>query len=118
VKIKCINVREGGIEKDKEYTVYGILMSGGSLHYFITDYPSWYLAEQFEIINKLLPLNWYFNFNNNDDIAICGYKELVFSENHYEDLVEREQKALEIFEKRKEEIEEFEKLINSNRGNL
>ena len=76
------------------------------------DLPVWYKAEQFEVVDNHLPMNWYFSFNKKENTAIWGYKELIVNPKHYENLVERDPQAVEIFERRKEEIDEYEELRN------
>lgn len=108
---------EYNLDIGQEYTVYGILVWGGSLRYLIVvldDLPGWYPAELLEVVDHLLPLEWYYNFRGYEDnslYAIWGYKEMVFdTDKHYDALIEREPEALEIFFKRKKEIDEYEAL--------
>lgn len=124
MKVKCIEVsgvnllpntiRLGySIEADFElklhdvYTVYGMSLWDGSLHYLIqvSDYnPSWFPAELFTVEETKIPENWYFSFPLSNDVnAIWGYKELVDGSDHYDDLIERVDKALVLFNKRKKE---------------
>lgn len=94
------------------YMVYGIYMNNqGVLNYLLFDMygkPSWYPAELFEVVDSLLPVEWYFRFDPGEEIeAWWGYKEMVLDKKHYEDLVEREDQAIRIFLKRKKEIDEY-----------
>jgi hypothetical protein len=99
------------LEVGRIYTVYGICLWKGSLHYLLMggehNYPSWYPSELFNVVDKLLPIEWYFDYFKTLDItAIWGYKELVKEDNHFDDLMERDKKALEVFLNRKREIDE------------
>lgn len=93
-------------------TVYGQIISRGILKYLIKgskeNLPSWYPAEIFEVVDPLLPMEWYFKYNNTNEIcAIWGYQELVNDDMHLEKLIDREDDAIRIFLKRKKEIDEF-----------
>ena len=95
------------------YNVYGQKIFKGTLNYLIVgtreNLPSWYPVELFEVVDSLLPLEWYYEFYGYDCLvnAIWGYKELVLEENHHDELLEREDKAIRIFLKRKKEIDEY-----------
>lgn len=95
------------------YSVYGQHLYKGVLSYLIIgtyeNLPSWYPVELFEVVDPMLPLEWYYRFYgyNNLISSIWGYKELVSDENHHDDLIEREDKAIRIFLTRKKEIDEF-----------
>ncbi|UTR15006.1 phosphoribosylaminoimidazole synthetase [Salipaludibacillus sp. LMS25] len=103
------------LENDKIYTVYGINVWDEVMHYLVLgkdeNFPSWYPAELFEVVENVLPYEWYFNYYGEDSVtgvlAIWGYKELVLDTNHYIELIEREKNELNIFLKRKQEIDEF-----------
>lgn len=99
------------------YIVYGICLwdDDDTLHYLLMgkneNLPSWYPAELFQVTDKSLPFEWYFNFNSVREqsllTAIWGYEELVKDPKHHDALIERESDAIEVFLKRKSEIEEF-----------
>jgi hypothetical protein len=95
------------------YNVYGQHLYKGVLSYLIVgtyeNLPSWYPAELFEVVDPMLPLEWYYGFYGYDNLisSIWGYKELISDENHHDDLIEREVEAIQIFLKRKKEIDEF-----------
>jgi len=138
MKVKCIfNTGEGlsqktldaGYKKDSkfnveigvEYTVYSMILWGGSLDCLLSpndsECPSWYPAELFKVTNHLLPFVWYFNFeeykNYKGEIAqkaIWGYKEMVSDSDHHIALTESKPEALNVFQKRKRQIDEFEEL--------
>lgn len=94
-----------------EYTVYAISLYKGALHYMIEDLPSWYPAEFFQVTDRLIYNEWYFEFYGdvNGLNALWGYKELL-DLTHYEALLEIEPEAQEIFAKRKQEMDEYEAL--------
>lgn len=70
--------------------------------------PSWYPAEVFIMEDTLLPIEWYFRYQNSDELsAIWGFQELVIEEQYLDELIEREDRAIRIFLKRKKEIDEF-----------
>lgn len=100
------------IEIGVVYTVYGQHLYKGVLSYLLVgsyeNLPSWYPVELFEIVDSLLPLEWYYNFLGYDGnlISIWGYKELAIDEDHHDALIEREDKAIRIFLKRKKEIDD------------
>ena len=109
------------LETGSEYTVYGMIMWGGSLDYLIlgstSEYPSWYPMELFELTNHLLPLIWYFDFHQyknekgeNLQKAIWGYREMISDAEHHITLTEEKPEALKVFLKRKRQIDEFEEL--------
>lgn len=94
------------------YTVYGQMIYRGILQYLIKgtyeNLPSWYPAEIFETNNSLLPFEWYFRYQkDNETSAIWGFYELVNDEQFIDSLIEREDEAVRIFLKRKKEIDEF-----------
>lgn len=97
---------------DERYIVYGQMICRGMLQYLIkgTDenLPSWYPAEIFEVENALLPLEWYFRYQNDEVSALWGFYELVNDKEFIDQLMEREEEAVMIFLKRKKEIDEFE----------
>jgi hypothetical protein len=106
-------ITEFPLEIGEIYIVYGIDLWRGTIHYLTTNKfnmnPSWYPAELFEIIDNLLPLEWYYEFYTyeNDISAIWGYKELVLNKEHKDSLLERDNKAISIFLTRKQEIDEL-----------
>lgn len=98
---------------DEIYIVYGQMICRGMLQYLIkgTDenLPSWYPAEIFEIENTLLPFEWYFKYQIDNEVsALWGFYELVNDEEFIDSLIEREEEAVKVFLKRKKEIDEFE----------
>ncbi|BBW98643.1 phosphoribosylaminoimidazole synthetase [Geobacillus icigianus] len=100
------------LEIGRVYTVYGVCLWRDSLHYLIKgeehNYPSWYPSELFDVSDRLLPVEWYYDYFRACDItAIWGYKELVEDDSHFDGLMERDNKALEVFLKRKQEIDDY-----------
>ncbi len=95
------------------YNVYGQHLYKGVLSYLIIgtyeNLPSWYPVELFEIVDSILPLEWYYKFYgyDNDISSIWGYNELVLDAKHHDSLIEREDKAIRTFLKRKKEIDEY-----------
>lgn len=94
------------------YTVYGQMIYRGILKYLIKganeNLPSWYPAEMFDVVDSLLPLEWYFRYDRDEDIsAVWGFWELVNDGPYLEDLIDRKDYAIRIFLKRKKEIDEF-----------
>lgn len=107
------------IEVGEAYTVYGMFMWKSSIDYLISEKeggnPILCPAELFEVVDNLLPIVWYFNFERyknykgeDSEKATWGYKELVANPEYYADLVEGKQEALDIFTKRKNQIDEYE----------
>jgi hypothetical protein len=128
MKIKCIatlrkdlnqSTRDVLITRDfelpvgKKFTVYGISIWHGVLHYLIVEdiewSPSWIPAELFIVEDTILPKEThhkYFGLQDPRGVnALWGYKEMVFDDHHYGDLMESEKIAVEIFLKRKREID-------------
>ena len=122
---------ESGYIREAQYSidigeirvVYGIMLLRGCVRYLLSEdakcAPFWESADFFEVVDPLLPMEWYFSLTvlaDDDEYtqgfqkAIWGYKEMALDENHYEDLIEREPEALDIFFKRKKEIDEYEEL--------
>ena len=100
------------LEKDEIYTIYAQVLFKNVLHYLIIgtyeDLPSWYPAELFEVVDHQVHLEWYYNYEVNSVVSgLWGYKEIVLTDNHYDDLIERTDEAIEVFLKRKKEIDEF-----------
>jgi len=103
-----------------EYVVYGMTFWGGSLDYLVlgdSGIPSLYPAELFKVVNHLVPLVCFFNFETyknykgeNSQIATWGYREMINDSQHYIELMEGKQKAIDIFFKRKRKIDEYEDL--------
>jgi hypothetical protein len=95
------------------FNVYGQHLYKGVLSYLIIgtyeNLPSWYPVELFEVVDPLLPLEWYYKFYGYDRVisSIWGYKELVLDENQHDYLIEREDEAIRTFLKRKKEIDEY-----------
>ncbi len=96
------------------YTVYGISLWKNVLHYLLVsessglkNWPDWYPAELFEVIDKSLP-EMYFSYLENDSRglnALWGYKEMVMNHEHYIDLIERDEAGLSIFYLRMREFD-------------
>lgn len=130
MKVKCIaNTGTGfleytmshmGCSKDtrlplcinEKYIVYGQMIYRGILNYLVKgsneNLPSWYPAEIFEVVDTLLPFEWYFQYKKDKDVsAIWGFDELVNDEQYLYDLIERNDKAIRIFLDRKKEIDEY-----------
>ena len=99
------------LEIGRNYNVYSICLWEGVLKYLTIgeeNLPSWYPAELFDVVDTMLPLEWYCDVKSGESLeGIWGYKEMVLDENHYDDLLERETGAVEIFLKRKHELKEF-----------
>ena len=118
IAVGQLKTTEYDINIEKIYTVYSMHMWKGILSYLLSDelndWPFWYPAELFEVVDPLLPMEWYFSFNRYENKeprnAIWGYKEMALDPQHRIDLIERETEALEIFFKRKKEIDEYEEL--------
>jgi hypothetical protein len=105
------------------YTVYGINVWRGIVHYLTFDKwynnPFWTPAELFEIVDNRLPPDWHFKFYGYEDKhmdlvnAVFGYKELALNPRHYFELINREGDSSLIFKTRKKEIDAFHNnLIN------
>jgi len=133
MKVKCITyknkeLRAGELRTityplsiQKEYDVYGIMLYDGHMQYLLIgeeNLPSWYSSEFFEVVENILPFEFYFDCKKNSRIeteygydfmidAIWGYEELVKDETHIADLFERKDKAIRTFLKRKAEIDEM-----------
>lgn len=96
------------------YTVYGVALYQGVVHYLIipeqSDFPSWYPAEMFDVVDSLLSTESYIQYFENEETSgfsfLCGYHELVFDNQHRADLLERREQAIKIFLKRKKEIDQ------------
>lgn len=99
------------LEIGKIYIVYSICLWEGTLKFLTVgeeNLPSWYPAELFDVVDKILPLEWYCDVRSGEELeAIWGYREIVFDGNHYDGLLEREDNAVRFFLKRKKEIEEY-----------
>lgn len=93
---------------NEQYTVYGMAIWAGVLHYLIVDIwgrPSWCPAELFEVIEDTIPDAFHFKFYRKYDIsAVWGYKELL-NEQHYDRLIERQDEDLAIFFENKKIID-------------
>lgn len=108
----CTVHTELPLRVDETYIVYGQMISRGILKYLIKgsgeNLPSWYPAEIFEVVDPLLPLEWYFRYHDEEPIsAIWGFQELVNEEDYLDKLNDFDDDAIRIFLKRKKEIDEF-----------
>jgi hypothetical protein len=107
----------------KEYTVYGVMIFKDVTNYLVIPYeaawPNWFAAELFEITEKLLPAEWYFQYFGINHPSgyqfLMGYKEMTIDELHVIALINREQDAMEIFLKRKAEVDELEDILSRAR---
>lgn len=100
------------IKMGEKYIVYGQHIFNNVLGYFLIgtyeNLPSWYPAELFEVVDSMLPLEWYYQYNPNSPLrAIWGYIELIQYGSHYDGIQEREDADIRIFLKRKKEIDEY-----------
>lgn len=102
-----------GIKLGNTYTVYGIILYEGSMVYLLYDnykMANWYPAELFEVTDKHLPSNWYYQFYGYQEFgvsAVWGYYELVLSEKHYNGICEKNSDEIKVFLKRRKEIDEL-----------
>lgn len=99
------------LDINKEYVVYGIASWNGVICYFITDYksnyPSWYPADLFVIVDYIFSAIFYFNYAPTMYLkAIFAYKELALDLDHHDNLVEIKQSDMRLFFKRQKEIDE------------
>lgn len=94
----------GAISVDSVYEVYGIVMFQEDILYLIIDdydMTNWYNSELFNIEDSRITRPWHYKFcgyNDRGMTSICGYKELVESNQHYNGLIEREKCDIKIFE--------------------
>lgn len=94
------------------YMVYGQHIYKNVLSYLLIgtyeNLPSWYPAELFEVIDAMIPMEWYYQYDSQSALsAIWGYNELVLNKKHYDSLLEREDEAIRIFLNRKKEIDTY-----------
>jgi len=94
----------------KEYSVYGIFLSGCSLSYLVIGEgmnPHWYPAELFTVTKTNLPANWHFQTYEREEgfqiNAIWGYDELVNSDEHFDGLSNLDRNSVAVFMKRMRE---------------
>lgn len=96
------------------YIVYGMSLWKGNLHYLIIDpdhyiyFPEWIIAELFEVVDPLLPIDWFFRCSkgeNGEMRALWGYQEMIIDDNHYYDLMDHKDHAMRVFLKRKLDID-------------
>ncbi len=100
------------LKVNEVYTVYGQGILNGILYYLIIgtyeDLPSWYPAELFLVIDKIINVDWYYRFNSSHiATALWGYYELIYDDMHYENLIMRDHKAVSVFLKRKVEMDTY-----------
>lgn len=102
------------LEPGEVYTVYGIELWKGNLHYLVIprykgvdQNPSFNPAELFEVVDGRIPDDWHYTWlgNSEADEAIWGYRELI-DPAHHDDLQERDPEALKIFKTRRQEIDQ------------
>lgn len=102
------------LEKGKEYTVYGLVINNGYFWYYICDdeydeekinYPIWYPAPLFEIINKNLSKYWRICFNQeklfNNVVQLIAFEEWINDAYYYDRLTDGKREEVEIFKKYK-----------------
>lgn len=98
------------IEVGKIYNVCGIVLYENGLRYLLYDdydMAYWYPSELFEVIDKNVPKQWYFDFYGDNEEAISaiwGYNELIFSKTHFDGLSEQNSEDIQILLTRKSEM--------------
>lgn len=84
---------------DRHYTVYGMVIWVGVLHYLVIDtwgFPSWSPAGLFAVLDDKMD-GFHFKFYGGYSIhALWGYKDLL-DDLYYDWLIERQKDVLEIF---------------------
>ena len=102
----------GELEIGREYLVMGILMNEGFMDYLIdgdgiiSSYPS----KLFDIVDRELPVNWFFSNDINEFAfieAVWGYYELTSDSKHFVGLIEMDVEAHRTYFRRKIEMETF-----------
>ncbi len=102
------------LEHHKEYIVYGIAtMKNGKIEYLIQDetfYPSFYVADLFDITDPVLPYEeWCFRnqFVTESNFASClCYKEFLFLDNHFDGVLLHDDRHIARFEEWRASIDQ------------
>ena len=96
-----------------KYILYGMHAYKNTVFYLLVgdkpSLPCLYPADLFELIDHLLPIEWYFNITQQNG-ALWGYKELITNPDHLDRLLRQDPDALALFNIRKQEIDEWERL--------
>jgi hypothetical protein len=110
LQIHNLESRFSPLEPGEIYTVYGIYLWKGNLHYLVVprykgvdQNPFYDPAELFEVIDSHIPDDWYYTWlgNSEADEAIWGYRELALDyPNHNDKLMDRDPEALRLFKER------------------
>jgi hypothetical protein len=95
------------LKKNKEYIIYGLaaLKRDGKILYLIVDetnYPDFYIADLFEIIDsQLAATNWYFGIGSENHAVsyIIGYEEFVKNRDHFESIILHDDETMPVFRK-------------------
>lgn len=103
------------ISPGKEYFVYAITFVDDFIFYYIAEdifgnernYPVWYPAEFFKVINNNLSKTWIFNVIKFKDILrpIIAFPEWANDDEYYECLADGKKEAYEVFMKYKKIID-------------
>lgn len=121
----ALRTSDYGLTLGNIYPVYGIMLWKYTLAYLIPipqleeGDPYWFPVELFQVVDHLLPKNWYFkDFGENPDNgvnAIWGFKELAMVDRYHERLSLHNRSALKIYYQRRREIDEELLNINSDK---
>lgn len=85
------------------YEVYGTSVWCSIVSILVVDeddFPTWYPAEVFKVVDDTVPGNWFFNYYSDNEFgvqAIWGPERLVKDDGFYEALNDRDPSALHIF---------------------
>ena len=94
-----------------KYILYGMHAYKNTVFYLLIGdnptLPCLYPADLFELIDHLLPIEWYFNVTQQNG-ALWGYKELITNPDHLDRLLRQDPDALALFNMRKQEVDEWE----------
>jgi len=143
MKIKCISNKGNSLNKcnivpkenltektifditpEQEYVVYGIVIRNNSVWYYIADdnffgseFPVWYPAELFKIVDNKISTTWILGLRENDSDKkelklFLSFPNWVNDKYFYDSLVNKEKEAVELFMRYKKIMdEEYDKYI-------
>ena len=93
------------LKRGQIYEVYGTSIWHSIVSVLVVDkddFPTWYPAEVFKVVDDTVPGNWFFKYYSDNEFgvqAVWGPECLVKDDGFYDALNEREPSALHTFRK-------------------
>jgi hypothetical protein len=91
------------LKRGKIYEVYGTSVWRSIVSFMVVDeddFPTWYPAEVFKVVDDTVPENWFFKYYPDSQFgvqAVWGPERLVREDGFYDQLNDRDPSALHVF---------------------